>query len=327
MFRPLQLDKLYIESPIFAAPLAGVTDLPYRKILREIAPFAPLMTEMNSCHSLIQNAKAKRNSDDFSAEGLIGAQIFGADPAAMAEGARILESRGAKWIDVNMGCPVPKVATRALAGANLMRDHKLAGEIVAAIRKAVKIPISIKTRLGWDAGHLDSAELIKICADSGAGFATVHGRTRAQGYSGKADWDAIARIKESSPIPIIANGDIRTHDDIARVRDITNCDGVMLARVLLGNPYALSSRVELSPARHPREAGGPLCSSLSRSDTILRHLDYSLAYYGLPNGVYMFRKHLAWYSAGMPGGAEFRAKIFGLTDPGEMRQSVAGFFS
>ncbi|MDR0449344.1 MAG: tRNA-dihydrouridine synthase [Rickettsiales bacterium] len=311
MLKPLQLGNLVIETPVFAAPLAGITDLPYRRILRELAPSAPLMTEMNSCHSLVQNAKAKRNSDDFSKEGLLGAQIFGADARAMADGAKILEQRGASWIDINMGCPVPKVATRALAGANLMRDHELAGRIVAAIRAAVKVPVSIKTRLGWDAAHLDSAELVRICADAGADMAIIHGRTRAQGYSGAADWGAIARIKEKSPVPIVANGDIRTPDDISKIKRITGCDGVMPARALLGNPWALSFRG---------------LALQSRQMTILKHLEYSIDYYGVPGGVYMFRKHLAWYSSGMAGGAVFRAKINSLIGHAEMRQAITDFF-
>ncbi|MCL1785903.1 MAG: tRNA-dihydrouridine synthase family protein, partial [Alphaproteobacteria bacterium] len=195
MFAPFKLKNLVIQTPVFAAPLAGITDAPYRKILRKCAPDAPILTEMISCHSLIQNRKktlqtnCNRNFDNYAADGLIGAQIFGAEPEIMASGAKILEQNGAAWIDINMGCPVPKVATRAGAGAFLMRDHKLAGRIVESVARAVKIPVSVKTRLGWDNAHLDSAELVRIAAESGAAFATIHGRTRAQGYAGAADRD------------------------------------------------------------------------------------------------------------------------------------------
>ncbi|MCL2629667.1 MAG: tRNA-dihydrouridine synthase [Alphaproteobacteria bacterium] len=306
MFKPLQL----MDAPIFAAPLAGVTDLPYRKILREIAPDLPLLTEMNSCHSLIRNAKAKRNADDFTQEGLIGAQIFGSNVPAMAEGAKILESRGAKWIDINMGCPVPKVATRALAGANLMRDHQLAGKIVAAIRNAVKIPVSVKTRTGWDASTMNSAQLVKICADNGADWATIHGRTRAQGYAGTADWNEIAKIKAASNIPVVANGDIKTADDIAKAKEITDCDGVMIGRAIMGNPWALIGETQKDIA-----------------NLVLKHFEYSLEYYDSPNGLYMFRKHLAWYTSGMPGASDFRAKINELKDKAALRAAIEDFFS
>ncbi|MDR2685365.1 MAG: tRNA-dihydrouridine synthase [Rickettsiales bacterium] len=345
MLKPLQLNNLTIGTPVFAAPLAGVTDLPFRKILRELCSDLPIMTEMNSCHSLVKNAKAKRNEDDLSAEGLIGAQIFGANPGVMADGARILESRGAKWIDVNMGCPVPKVATRALAGANLMRDHQLAGKIVAAVRAAVKIPISIKTRIGWDAENLNSADLVRICADNGADFAMIHGRTRAQGYAGSADWAAIAAIKRVSSIPIIANGDIKNADDARRVLEITNCDGVMVGRALLGHPWLLQSIKSPSLAKgwtaqpdgvvdnkkfpfggtNLPQRGGMVSGAIV--DIILRHLSYSLDYYGTQNGIYMFRKHLAWYSGGLPSGADFRRTINGIDDLSTLRLAIEKFFN
>lgn len=315
MFGILQLKGLTIETPVFAAPLAGVTDLPYRRILRSVSPNLPILTEMNSCHSLIQNARTPRNSDDFLVEGLIGAQIFGANIDAMREGAKILESRGAKWIDINMGCPVPKVATRALAGANLMRDHALAGKIVAAIAGAVKIPVSIKTRLGWDATQMNSAELVRIAADNGAAFATIHGRTRSQGYAGVADWSGIAAIKATSPIPIIANGDIKNADDAASAQEISNCDGVMVGRALLGNPFVLN------------KIANPAAKSVLTADIILRHLEYSLEYYGARSGLYMFRKHLSWYAAGRPGAAEFRAKINKIESVPALRIEIENFFN
>ena len=177
-------------NQIFAAPLAGITDRPYRLILRRVAPNASLVTEMISCHSLVASAKnCKRNFDNYIDEGQVGAQIFGAEPNLMADAAKILEDRGASWIDINMGCPVPKVATRAGAGAFLMRNHKLAGSIIKSVVNAVKIPVSIKTRLGWDEANINSDELLNIAADMGVKFAAVHGRTRAQGYAGNADWD------------------------------------------------------------------------------------------------------------------------------------------
>ncbi|MCL2339002.1 MAG: tRNA-dihydrouridine synthase family protein, partial [Proteobacteria bacterium] len=245
MFAPINLKNLTIKTPVFAAPMAGITDWPTRQILRKCAPSAPIVTEMISSHSLIENRKKilktnnNRNFDNYATETLIGAQIFGADPKIMAIAAKILEQNGAAWIDINMGCPVPKVATRAGAGAFLMRDHKLAGQIVASVVASVKIPVSVKTRLGWDASHLDSAELVRIAADSGAGFVAIHGRTRAAGYAGTADWRQIAAIKEQlKNFPIIFNGDIKSQNDIDTVEKL-GADGAMIGRALLGNPMLL----------------------------------------------------------------------------------------
>ena len=182
---------------IFTAPLAGITDKPFRKILREFAPDVSMVTEMISCHSLVaQHKNCVRNFDRYDDEGNIGAQIFGADPYLMSESAKILQDSGAKWIDINMGCPVPKVAVHAGAGAFLMKNHKLAGEIMSACVRAVTIPVSVKTRLGWDESHKDWEQLARIAADSGVSFVTLHGRTRAAGYFGSAKLPEISNKPE-----------------------------------------------------------------------------------------------------------------------------------
>ncbi|MDR0803991.1 MAG: tRNA-dihydrouridine synthase [Rickettsiales bacterium] len=305
MFAPIKSS----EFVVFAAPMAGISDRPYRKVLRRLNPDLPLLTEMISCHSLVAAHKnCNRNFDDYAGEGLIGAQIFGADPKLMGEAARILADQGAKWIDINMGCPVPKVATRAGAGAFLMRDHKLAGQIIESVVQAAGIPVSIKTRLGWDDGHLDSGELIRIAANAGAAWATVHGRTRAQGYSGNADWNRIADIKRAAAIPIVFNGDIRGEKDIAAVAAL-GADGAMIGRAMLGNPRIFQ-----------KHATGSIKSEIAE------HFQNVLEYYGDRAGVPLFRKHAAWYSAGMPGAAEFRTRVNQITDAGKMRVAIADFF-
>ncbi|MCL2538018.1 MAG: tRNA-dihydrouridine synthase [Alphaproteobacteria bacterium] len=320
MFTSLHLKNMTINTPVFAAPLAGITDRPYRQILRKCAPDAPLLTEMISCHALINNRKPspntgnKRNFDNLSDEGLIGAQIFGADPAIMATGAKILEQNGASWIDINMGCPVPKVATKAGAGAFLMRDPKLAGHIVDAVVRSVKIPVSIKTRLGWDNSSLHSAELVRICADNGAQFATIHGRTRAQGYAGLADRMKSLDIKHTAPIPVMYNGDIKTTVDIAEIEKM-GFDGAMVGRAILGNPWLMDELTR--PGYKKPDSIGPI---------IIEHLHLTLEYYGVRAGVPLFRKHAAWYSAGMTGGAEFRTRINQIIDPAEMERAILEFF-
>lgn len=303
------ISQMFNDKQIFAAPLAGITDRPFRRIIREFAPHAPIMTEMISCHSLVgEHKNCLRNFDKYDDEGAVGAQIFGADVALMADAARILQDAGAKWIDINMGCPVPKVATRAGAGAFLMRDHRLAGEIMNAVVSAVQIPVSIKTRLGWDDSHKDWADLMRIAADCGVQFAALHGRTRAQLYLGPAVWPDV----HGMPIPIIANGDVRVADDMARAHDL-GYGGVMVGRGMLGRPWIIG-----------RLAGGSAPQNVGA--VVLRHLDYAIEYYGAQTAVPMFRKHAAWYSVGMQNSADFRIRVNRITDASELRATIGEFW-
>lgn len=300
---------MFTDMQIFAAPLAGITDRPFRRMVRMFSPNAPMVTEMISCHSIVGAHKnCLRNFDNYSDEGNVGAQIFGANVDLMADAARILQDAGAKWIDINMGCPVPKVATRAGAGAHLMRDHILAGKIMDAVVRAVQIPVSIKTRLGWDDEHQDWADLINIAADSGVRFAALHGRTRAQLYLGPARLPIIT----NSPIPIIANGDIKSVDDIKRVESLGYC-GAMVGRGLLGTPWILA---QIMGEKIPEDIG----------NIVLMHLDFALEYYGEKTAVPMFRKHVAWYSAGMPNSSEFRIKVNQISDSRALKVAIRDFW-
>ena len=295
---------------IFSAPLAGISDKPFRTIIRDFAHDVSMVTEMISCHSLVEQHKnCLRNFDNYMDEGNIGAQIFGADAYLMGEAAKILQDAGAKWIDINMGCPVPKVATRAGAGAFLMKNHILAGKIIETCVKSVNIPVSIKTRLGWDETHKDWQDLIRIAALSGASFAVIHGRTRAQGYTG------IAQLPEKPdlPIPIIANGDIKNLADIERVKNM-GYDGAMIGRALLGQPWLLGQICGL--CEKPENIG----------DVVLKHLNLVLDYYGIKSGIPMFRKHLAWYSSGMANSAQFRIRINQISDVNELKDSIKEFW-
>jgi tRNA-dihydrouridine synthase B len=300
---------MFTDMQIFAAPLAGITDRPFRRMVRMFSPNAPMVTEMISCHSIVGAHKnCLRNFDNYSDEGNVGAQIFGANVDLMADAARILQDAGAKWIDINMGCPVPKVATRAGAGAHLMRDHILAGKIMDAVVRVVQIPVSIKTRLGWDDEHQDWADLINIAADSGVRFAALHGRTRAQLYLGPARLPIIT----NSPIPIIANGDIKSVDDIKRVESLGYC-GAMVGRGLLGAPWILA---QIMGEKTPEDIG----------NIVLMHLDFALEYYGEKTAVPMFRKHVAWYSAGMPNSSEFRIKVNQISDSRALKVAIRDFW-
>ena len=308
-FMHVIISQMMKKNSFFVAPLAGITDKPFRMMVREFSPDVNLVTEMISCHSLVGRHKnCPRNFDDYGAEGNIGAQIFGADVELMADAARILQDAGAKWIDINMGCPVPKVATRAGAGAHLMRDHKLAASIMHAVVHAVDIPVSVKTRLGWDSEHADWRDLVNIAADSGVKFVALHGRTRAAGYTGAAEhpdvWDA--------PIPIIANGDIKTESDVNAVEKLGYA-GVMVGRAMLGAPWKIS---EIITGAAPKNIG----------QIVLRHLDAVIDYYGERGGVPLFRKHAAWYSAGMPDAGAFRVAVNQITDANELKDKISEFW-
>lgn len=301
---------MFSDNQIFAAPLAGITDKPFRRVLRAFAPDAPLVTEMISCHSLVGAHKnCLRNFDSYMDEGHVGAQIFGADVSLMADAARILQDNGARWIDINMGCPVPKVATRAGAGAFLMRDHTLAGKIMSAVVRAVDIPVSIKTRLGWDDAHRDWRELVQIAADSGVCFATLHGRTRAQLYVGPAVHPDVS----DAPIPIIANGDIATAQDAQNMEKLGYA-GVMVGRAILGRPWVLG------------QIAGRDCAPKNVGEIVLKHLQYAIEYYGASVAVPMFRKHAAWYSSGLPNSFEFRIRVNQITDADALRDAIREFW-
>ena len=300
---------MFEKKNFFVAPMAGITDRPFRQIIRQFSPDVSLVTEMISCHSLKEQHKnCPRNFDRYDDEGNIGTQIFGANAELMADAARILQDNGAKWIDINMGCPVPKVATRAGAGAFLMKNHKLAGEIMRAVVRAVDIPVTVKTRLGWDAEHCDWRELVDIAADSGVASVALHGRTRAAGYTG----EAIHPDVSDCPIPIIANGDIKTVDDVRQMENLGYA-GVMIGRAMLGAPWKIA---EITDNKVPQNIG----------NIVLNHLDLVIDYYGSRSGVPLFRKHAAWYSAGMSGASAFRVAVNQITDEKELKDKISEFW-
>ena len=300
---------MFEKKNFFVAPMAGITDKPFRRIIREFSPDVSLVTEMISCHSLVdQHKNCHRNFDKYDDEGNIGTQIFGANVELMADAARILQDNGAKWIDINMGCPVPKVATRAGAGAFLMRNHKLAGDIMRAVVRAVDIPVSVKTRLGWDDAHTDWRELVDIAADSGVSFVALHGRTRAAGYTGVVTHPDVSNC----PIPVIANGDIKTSLDVQQMENL-GYSGVMLGRTMLGAPWKLA---ELMGEKVEKNIGA----------IVLRHLDMVIDYYGVRSGIPLFRKHAAWYSTGLPGASAFRIAVNQITDEKELKDKICEFW-
>lgn len=303
---------MFRKFQIFAAPLAGISDRPFRTILRLFSTESMLLTEMISCHSLASRKKnCLRNFDNLSLEPNVGAQLFGADPKVMGIAAKILQDNGASWIDINMGCPVAKVATKASAGAHLMRDHCLAESIIKSVVNSVSIPVSIKTRLGWDDDSINWTELVQIAADNGASFSTIHGRTRAAGYTGPAQLPQ----KPNATIPIIANGDIKSISDVLKYKEL-GYDGAMIGRGLFGKPWVLG------------QLTGELQSAPTQiAEIISLHMELVLGYYGTETGVPLFRKYLAWYSSGFENSSEFRTRVNQITDVAALKSNINEFFN
>jgi nifR3 family TIM-barrel protein len=284
--------------------MAGVTDLPFRLLCKEQGA-GLLCMEMVSAKAILyknKNTEALLTTDP--AERPVSLQLFGSDPDIMAEIAKQIEERPFDILDINMGCPVPKIVNNG-EGSALMKNPKLAGEIIRKTANAIQKPVTVKIRKGFDDDHVNAVEMAKIAEASGAAAVAVHGRTRAQFYSGKADWDIIRQVKEAVSIPVIGNGDLRTAEDVIAMQEQTGCDGFMIARGAQGNPWIFRQIL------HYFETGEPLARPDVKevAEMILRHARMMLAYKGEYTGMREIRKHAAWYTAGYPNSAQFRARI------------------
>ncbi|HWR72939.1 MAG TPA: tRNA dihydrouridine synthase DusB, partial [Nitrospirota bacterium] len=249
-------------------------------------------------------------------------QIFGSRPESMAGAARMLSDQPIDCIDINMGCPVPKVL-KSGAGSALLRDPGLAKEIMRAVVEASKLPVSVKVRLGWDAKSIIAVELAQAAEQAGIAAVTVHARTKAMGFSGKADWSMIKTVRDSVGIPVIGNGDVRSAADAKRMIEETGCDGVMIGRAIEGNPWIFRE------AKQYLETGVvPLHPSFEERKTVmLRHLNDVVKLFGANVGVREMRKHLCWYTKGLPGGAEFRQKVNHLENVEAVVRSIKEYFA
>lgn len=317
----IKIGTLEIENPVFLAPMSGVTDMPFRKEVKKQGAGLVISEMIASKAIIFENAKTLKRMENSPEEFPMAVQIAGCDPEDMEIAAKYNEDRGAALIDINFGCPAKKV-TNGYAGSALMRDVVKAAKILERTVKAVKLPVTLKMRTGWDDESRNAPELARIAQDCGIQMITVHGRTRCQFYKGKSDWDFISKVKEAVDLPVIANGDICTVDDVKACLEASQADGVMVGRACYGKPWLLRQIIDyLKDGKEPQEP-----SAKEKFDIVLRHYQAMIEHYGASAGMRIARKHLSWYSKGLPNSAEFRALINQLDDYKQVQQSIKDFY-